>query len=82
MDKIKIKFYDSNNEIFDFMSVSNNDTIENIKKIFSKTKEVIAYDSFNKYLNIHTPLHDNTTLETLFERGFSKDSDYIIFEYK
>lgn len=82
MDKIKIKFYDSNNEIFDFMSVSNNDTIENIKKIFSKTKEVIAYDSFNKNLNICTPLHNNITFETLLERGFSKDSDYIIFEYK
>ena len=82
MDKIKIKFYDSNNKIFGFMSVSNNDTIENIKKLFFKTKEVIAYDSFNKTLNIRTPLHDNITLEMLLEKGFSKDSDYIIFEYK
>lgn len=82
IEKLNIRYYDSNNEIFSFMLVSNNDTISNIKKLFCKTKEVVAYDSFNKTINICTPLDDNITLKTLFEKGFSKDCDYIIFEYK
>jgi hypothetical protein len=80
MDKIKIKFYDPECKEFGFMLVSNNDTIGNIKKMFSKTKEVIAYDSFIWNFNNNNPLDDNTTLNILLERGFSKNNDYIIFE--
>jgi len=79
MEKIKIKFFDLECKEFGFMFVSNNDTIGNIKKMFSKTKEVIAYDSFIRIFN-NNPLDDNTTLNILFERGFSKNNDYIIFE--
>lgn len=80
MDKIKIRFYDPECGCFGFMLVSNNDTIGNIKKIFSKTKEVVAYDSYIRNFNNNSPIDDNITLDILFEKGFSKDNDYIIFE--
>jgi len=45
-------------------------------------KRLVAYDSFNKSLNITALLNDKITLDTLKTKGFCFNSDYIILEYK
>jgi hypothetical protein len=86
MEKINIKIYDSNYTTFTSILVTNKNTIKNIKKKFSKNKNIkvkniIAYDSFNISFNNNIPLDNKTTFQMLFEKGFSKENDYIIIKY-
>ena len=72
MEKFNIKIYDSNYTTFTSILVTNKNTIKNIKKKFSKNKNIkvkniIAYDSFNISFNNNIPLDNKTTFQMLFE---------------
>lgn len=95
MNVIQVQFYLHASDLSGSMQLSTDADIRTIKEQFSNIffncfseeeqfygKRLIAYDSFNKSLNIAAFLNDKTTLETLQKKGFCFNSDYIIFEYK
>jgi hypothetical protein len=87
METVTIKIYDPEAECLISMKVNIEKNIGDIKNMFLIGKKkciktnLIAYDSFNKSLNIMTPLDNNTTLKSLNEKKFSFMGDYIIFKY-
>lgn len=94
MNVIQVQFYFPATNLSGSMQSSTDADIKSIKEQFSKIffncfskeeqfygKRLIAYDSFNKSLNITAILNDKTTLDTLETKGFCFNGDYIILEY-
>jgi hypothetical protein len=94
MNVIQVKFYFPATNLSGSMQSSTDADIKSIKEQFSKIffncfskeeqfygKRLIAYDSFNKSVNITAILNDKTTLDTLKTKGFCFNGDYIILEY-
>jgi hypothetical protein len=94
MNVVQVQFYLPESDLSGSMQLSTDADIRTIKEQFSNIffncfsekeqfygKRLIAYDSFNKSLNIAALLNDKTTLETLQKKGFRFNSDYIILRY-